>query len=63
MKYNIGYCFNCGDPCDDEEEIGNTTVCCCSKKECLRELREERMAHESEKRERAQEDDYSRYNY
>jgi hypothetical protein len=63
MKYNMGSCFNCGEDCDEEEEIGNTTVCCCSKRECQRELREERLSFEAEKRERAREDDYSRYDY
>lgn len=61
MVYNKYTCFNCGEPCEDAEEIGNTTVYCCGKKECNRELRNERQSVEDEKRSRAEEDNYNRY--
>lgn len=63
MIYNKGTCFNCGQPSDNYEEIGNTTLYVCDRKECNRELREEMRSYESEKRERADEDNYNRYGY
>jgi hypothetical protein len=63
MTVNKGTCFNCGQPSEDYEEIGNVTLYVCSQRQCQRELRYELERAESEKRERAEEDDYSRYDY
>lgn len=63
MTYNKGYCFNCGEPTENDEQIGSTTLYCCDKRECRKELREEYRSADQEKRDRAERDDYSRYDY
>jgi hypothetical protein len=63
MTYNKGYCFNCGEPTENDEQVGNTTLYCCDKPECRRELREERRSEKDEKISRAEDDGYSRYDY
>jgi len=38
--YNRGYCFNCGEPTDDDYDVGRVRLYCCTQRECQRELRD-----------------------
>lgn len=62
-KIKIHHCFNCGQETEDWEELpnGRSKLYVCGESQCQRELSQVYREIESEARQSAEDDSYSRY--
>lgn len=62
-SFNKYHCMSCGEPVPKENVVwmGNSRIWICDRYDCNMELEGEERAMEEDVRQRAEEDDYSRY--
>ena len=59
--HNKGFCFYCGDPTEEWEEIGNARIYWCGCRDGAKELRNMYDEMKEDTRNKAEKDGYERY--